>query len=94
MTQIHLVSLPDIDEKYLNRMALGKLRSHFVSVCAGFDVELIEMDDVGGHVHLLINNPPKLAISNLVNSLKGVSGRLHRRDRPDIAQRYTTKVFC
>ncbi|MBG3106715.1 IS200/IS605 family transposase, partial [Proteus mirabilis] len=31
--------------------------------------------------------PPKLAISNLVNSLKGVSSRLLRRDRPDIAQR-------
>ena len=39
------------------------------------------------HVHLLINYPPKLAISNLVNSLKGVSSRLLRRDRPDIAQR-------
>ncbi|EMV85362.1 transposase IS200 like family protein [Escherichia coli 2861200] len=26
-------------------------------------------------VHLLINYPPKLAISSLVNSLKGVSGR-------------------
>ncbi|WP_267196071.1 IS200/IS605 family transposase, partial [Escherichia coli] len=41
--------------------------------------------------HLLINYPPKLAISSLVNSLKGVSGRLLRRDRPDIAVRYYYK---
>ncbi len=40
------------------------------------------------HVHRLINYPPKLAVSTLVNSLKGVSSRLLRRDRPDIAQRY------
>ncbi len=45
------------------------------------------MDGERGHVHLLINYLPKLAISNLVNSLKGVSSRLLRRDRPDIAQR-------
>ncbi|HAO0253441.1 TPA: IS200/IS605 family transposase, partial [Escherichia coli] len=50
-------------------------------------VELVEMDGERDHVHLLINYPPKLAISNLVNSLKGVSSRLLRRDRPDIAQR-------
>ena len=49
------------------------------------------MDGGCDHVHLLINSPPKLAISNRVNSLKGVSGRLLRRDRPDIALRYDGK---
>ena len=49
------------------------------------------MDGEPDHVHLLINYPPKLAISSLVNSLKGVSGRLLRRDRPDIAVRYYYK---
>ena len=68
-------------------MQLKKLRGYFASVCADFDVELVEMDGERDHVHLLINYPPKLAISNLVNSLKGVSSRLLRRDRPDIAQR-------
>ncbi|WP_284998915.1 IS200/IS605 family transposase, partial [Escherichia coli] len=37
------------------------------------------------HVHLLINYPPYLALSSLVNCLKGVSGMLLRRDLPDIA---------
>ncbi len=49
------------------------------------------MDGEPDHVHLLINYPPKLAISSLVNSLKGVSSRLLRRDRPDIAVRYYYK---
>ena len=39
------------------------------------EAELVEMDGEPDHVHLLINYPPKLAISSLVNSLKGVSGR-------------------
>ncbi|PJX94214.1 IS200/IS605 family transposase [Escherichia coli] len=53
--------------------------------------ELVEMDGEPDHVHLLINYPPKLAISSLVNSLKGVSSRLLRLDRPDIAVRYYYK---
>ncbi|KQJ26986.1 hypothetical protein AM269_22045 [Escherichia coli] len=48
---------------------------HFSNVCADFEAELVEMDGEPDHVHLLINYPPKLAISSLVNSLKGVSGR-------------------
>ncbi len=39
------------------------------------------MDGEPDHVHLLINYPPKLAISSLVNSLKGVSGRCDHRHR-------------
>lgn len=71
--------------------AIEKLRSYFASVCADFDVELVEMDGECDHVHLLINYPPKLAVSTLLSSLKGVSGRLLRHDRPDIAQRYDYK---
>ncbi|HIH5971811.1 TPA: IS200/IS605 family transposase, partial [Proteus mirabilis] len=73
--------------KIFDQDAIEKLRGYFASVCADFDVELVEMDGERDHVHLLINYPPKLAISNLVNSLKGVSSRLLRRDRPDISQR-------
>ena len=74
-------------------MQLKNCEGYFAGVCADFDVELVEMDGERDHVHLLINYPPKLAISNLVNSLKGVSSRLLRRDRPDIAQRDYYKGF-
>ena len=39
-------------------------------------------------VHLLINYPPKHSVSALVNSLKGVSSRMLRLERPDIQRRY------
>jgi hypothetical protein len=31
------------------------------------------------HVHLLVNYPPKVSVSSLVNSLKGVSSRMIRK---------------
>lgn len=58
---------------------LDDLRRVFSSVCRDFEAELIEFDGEDNHVHLLVNYPPKVAISNLVNSLKGVSSRLIRK---------------
>jgi REP element-mobilizing transposase RayT len=34
---------------------------------------LVQMDGENNHVHLLVNYPPKVSVSSLVNSLKGVS---------------------
>ncbi len=45
------------------------------------------MDGEDDHVHLLVEYPPKVAVSNLVNSLRGVSRRLLRKERPDIQNR-------
>ncbi len=51
------------------------------------------MDGEDDHVHLLVAYPPKVAVSNLVNSLKGVSSRLLRKERPDIQNRYWNGVL-
>ena len=45
------------------------------SVCEDFEAELVEFNGKANHVHLLVNFPPKVAVSKLVNSLKGVSSR-------------------
>ena len=45
------------------------------AVCADFETELVEFNGERDHVHLLVHYPPKIALSRLVNSLKGVSAR-------------------
>ena len=47
---------------------IAKLRSDLASTCADFYVELVEMDFKCGHIHLLNNYLPNLAISNLASS--------------------------
>ena len=91
LMHVHLVFVTRYRRQIFDHDATEKLRTYFSNVCADFEAELVEMDGEPDHVHLLINYPPKLAISSLVNSLKGVSGRLLRRDRPDIAVRYYYK---
>ena len=64
------------------------MRPVMASVCRDFEAELVEFDGEDNHVHLLVNDPPKVAISTLVNSLKGVSSRLIRqKNDPEIRQK-------
>jgi putative transposase len=58
------------------------------NVCADFECELVEFNGEANHVHLLVNFPPKVALSKLVNSLKGVSSRRMRQEFPDLVRHY------
>jgi putative transposase len=60
----------------------------FAKVCTDFATTLVEMNGEDNHVHLLIQYPPKVSVSSLVNSLKGVSSRMLRQERPDLMKRY------
>lgn len=57
-------------------------------VCGDFGAELREFNGEDEHVHLLVNFPPTIAISRLVNSLKGVSSRRLRQEFPDLRRHY------
>nr|WP_309243253.1 IS200/IS605 family transposase [Escherichia coli] len=76
LMHVHLLFVTRYRRQIFDHDATEKLRTYFSNVCADFEAELVEMDGEPDHVHLLINYPPKLAISSLVNSLKGVSGRV------------------
>ncbi|GHJ35580.1 hypothetical protein Sm713_11890 [Streptomyces sp. TS71-3] len=49
-------------------------------VCGRFGAELREFNGEADHVHLLVHYPPKVALSKLINSLKGVSSRYLRAE--------------
>ena len=63
----------------------------FEKVCTDFEAQLVEMN--GEAEHVLIHSPPKHSVSSMVNSLKGVSSRLLRIERPDIEKRYWKNVL-
>jgi putative transposase len=67
---------------------LIRLEAIMRAVCADFETELAEFNGENNHVHLLVNFPPKVALSKLVNSLKGVSSRRLRQEFPALATHY------
>lgn len=76
----HLVFVTKYRKAAFTNDMLNSLRTYFEKVCSDFDCEIEEFNGEKDHVHLLINYPPKLSISKLVNSLKGVSSRRLRID--------------
>ena len=90
---VHLVFATKYRRKVFDGDAINHLRVIFESVCRDFESTLVEMDGEDNHVHLLVNYPPKHSISTLVNSLKGVSSRLLRLERPDMKRRYWKGVL-
>lgn len=85
---VHLVFVTKYRRTVFDAEAIRRLRAIFAEVCADFGAELIDMDGEGDHVHLLVEYHPKVAVSRLVNSLKGVSSRLLRKERPDMHRHY------
>jgi putative transposase len=76
---VHLVFVTKYRREVFTKAILDDLRELFASVCADFDAELVEFDGEDDHVHLMVIYPPKISVSSLVNSLKGVSSRLIRK---------------
>ncbi|MEU3456611.1 IS200/IS605 family transposase [Micromonospora sp. NPDC006766] len=76
----HLVFVTKYRRDVLNDAMLTRCEQVMADVCAGMSAELAEFNGEDDHVHLLVRYPPKLAISTLVSSLKGVSAHYLRKE--------------
>jgi putative transposase len=85
---IHLVFVAKYRKHIFSKVTLAALENIFADVCFDFEAKLVEFDGEQDHVHLLLNYPPKVPVSKLVNSLKGVSSRLLKKDFPELKQYY------
>ena len=85
---VHLVFVTKYRKQVFNDEILRDLEVIFKDVCQNFETELVEMNGETEHIHLLLNYPPKVSISKLVNSLKGVSSRLIRKQHPQLKRSY------
>ncbi|WP_406326633.1 IS200/IS605 family transposase [Streptomyces sp. NBC_00203] len=88
VTHAHLIFVTKLRHKVLTHAHLTRMEEIMWSVCADFECELVEFNGEDHYVHLLVNFPPKVAVTKLVNSLKGVSSRRLRQEFPDLARHY------
>lgn len=84
----HLVFVTKYRYDVLTGEMYPTLKNLFEGVCSDFEAELLEFNGESDHVHLLVEYPPKVALSRLVNSLKGVSSRKLKLHHPEVASRY------
>lgn len=84
----HLVFTTKYRRGALTGQILDRCRQVMADVCADFGAELREFNGEDDHVHLLVHYSPSVALSKLVNSLKGVSARHLRKEFGDHLSRY------
>jgi len=82
---VHLVFVTKYRRGIFDDGMLGFCEHVMRKVCGDFEADLREFNGEADHVHLLVFYPPKVSVSALVNSLKGVSARRLRSE-------YTGKV--
>ncbi len=91
MLHCHLIFITKYRGKTLTNDALEYIESIMKDIATGFEVEITEFNGESDHIHILINYPPKVCLSKLINSLKGVSSRKVRQKFPNIRCHWSNK---
>jgi putative transposase len=73
--KVHLVCVVKHRRKLLTSESLAVIEKSFNEVAVKMNFQIQEFNGESDHIHALIEFPPKLSISQIVNALKGVSSR-------------------
>ena len=90
---VHLVFIT----KYRRKVLADNHRQYFkevvAEICKDFGAELKECNGEGDHVHMLIQYPPTVQLSKMVNNLKSVTSRRMRANFIDLRAAYNKPVL-
>ena len=81
---LHLVFGTKYRKKLFSKEILDLLKTVMLGVAKKMNFKILEIEGESDHVHLLVEIPPKLSVSQMVNALKGVSSRMLRKNYPKL----------
>jgi putative transposase len=73
--KIHLICVTKYRQSVFTASGIDLIEKSFREVAEKMNFQVLEFNGEGNHVHALIEYPPKLSVSQIVNALKGVSSR-------------------
>jgi putative transposase len=86
----HIVWCPKYRRKVLIEGIDTRLKEILLEVATEFNSELIEMEVMPDHVHLLVECDPQFGIAKLIRYMKGRSSRYLRQEFPWLKSRLPT----
>lgn len=98
--KVHLIFVVAYRRKAISSRILLCLEQIFAEVCITFGASLREFSGEADHVHLLIEYPPVVRLSDLIRTLKAVSSlKIRREFRREIihllwGKRFWTRSYC
>jgi putative transposase len=76
----HVVWCPKYRRKVLTGLVADRLKELIETVCRDHQAEIIEIEIMPDHVHLLVGVDPQFGIHRLVKAIKGHSSRILRQE--------------
>lgn len=86
----HVVWCPKYRRKVLENGIDDRLKELIEEICAESDIQIIEMEIMPDHVHLLIEVDPQYGIHRAVKKIKGRTSRILRQEFPILVRRLPT----
>lgn len=83
----HVVWCPKYRRKVLNDEVSARLKGLICETCQLLNADIIEMEIMPDHVHLLLEIDPQYGIHKAVKQIKGYSSRLLRNEFPYLKSR-------
>lgn len=85
--QYHVIFCPKYRRKVLKDGIDIRLKEIFLEVANKYDFEIVEMEIMSDHVHLLIDCNPRFGIMECVAKLKGTSAKTLKDEFPHLKSR-------
>ena len=86
----HVVWCPKYRRPVIEGAVDARLKQIIREVCAERECNIIELETMPDHVHLLVECDPQYGIHRLVKQVKGRSSRLLREEFPSLKRRLPT----
>ena len=86
----HVVWCPKYRRQVLSEQIAERLKQIVIEVCQQCQAEILSMEIMPEHVHLLVECDPQFGIHRLVRRIKGCSSRLLRQEFPVLKQKLPT----
>ena len=94
MIHTHLVFVTKYRRRVIAPRVFELLRRSMRRTSAALGIQLVAIESDGDHLHLMLEHPPSLALSEIVRRLKGASSRLVRQARlPEVLRKLWGKAF-
>lgn len=88
--QYHVVWCPKYRRKVLVNGIDDRLKHLLFHIAAELNAEILEIEVMPDHVHLLIDCDPTFGIYRIVKQMKGVTSRVLRKEYPALKSRLPT----
>lgn len=82
----HIIFVTKYREKKLTHEHLGKIEEMIRYECLALKARCLEINGEADHIHMIVQYPPSLSISKLVQRLKSVSSRKLKLHFPELNQ--------